>query len=76
VAFDSRGHSFLSAITGNQIFDFNNLYENLDTQIDVAQSFHHGTYTSLLPTVIDTLQCNGNFDADGVFVCPGTLDKP
>ena len=24
VAFDSRGHSYLSAITGNQIFDFNN----------------------------------------------------
>ena len=76
VAFDSRGHSFLSAITGNEIFDFNNLYENFDTQIEVTQGFNHGTYTSLLPTVIDTAPCNGNFDPDGVFVCPGQLDKP
>jgi len=51
VAFDSRGHSYLSAITGNQIFDFNNVYENLNTQIEVAQGFNHGTYTSLLPIV-------------------------
>ena len=76
VAFDSRGHSVLSAITGNQIFDFNNLYENLDTQIEVAVGFNHGTYSLLLPTIIDTLPCNGNLDEDGVFVCPGTLDKP
>ncbi len=76
VAFDSRGHSVLSAITGNEIFDFNNLYENLDTQIEVTIGQNDGTYTSLLPTIVDTLQCDGNFDADGVFVCPGTLDKP
>ena len=61
VAFDSSGHSFLSATTGNEIFDGFNLYENLDTQIEVAQGFNHGTYTSLLPTVIDTLQCKREF---------------
>jgi hypothetical protein len=76
VAFDSRGHSVLSTITGNLIFDFNNLYVNLDTQIYVTIGQNHGTYTSLLPTIVDTVQCDGNFDADGVFVCPGTLDKP
>jgi hypothetical protein len=76
VAFDSRGHSVLSTITGNEIFDFNNLYENLDTQIEVAIGFNHGTYTSLISTIIDTQPCNGTFDADGVFVCPGQLDKP
>jgi hypothetical protein len=76
VAFDDKGHSYISTITGNLIFDFNNLYENADTQIIVAQGFNHGTYTNLIPIVIDTVPCNGNFDADGVFVCPGTLDKP
>jgi len=76
VAFDDKGHSYLSTITGNLIFDFNNLYENLDTQIIVAQGFNHGTYTNLIPTIVDTVPCNGNFDADGTFVCPGTLDKP
>jgi hypothetical protein len=76
VAFDSRGHSILSTITGNSIFDGNNLYANLDTQIEVALGFNNGTYTLLLPVLIDTVPCNGISDVGGTFVCPGTLDKP
>src|SRR5260370_13559968 len=73
VAFDRVGHSLLSTITGNLIFDFNNNYVNLDTEIEVAQGFDNGTYTSLLPTPIDDQPCNGTFDT---FKCPATLDKP
>lgn len=74
VAFDNRGHSFLSTISGNLIFDGSNGYENVDTQVYIAQGFAHGTYTSLLPTVIDTQPCNGLFT--GTFNCPAGLDKP
>ncbi len=74
VAFDDKGHSFLSTITGNLIFDSNNGYENLDTQVIVAQGFNHGTYSYLVPIVIDTQPCNGLFT--GTFNCPATLDKP
>src|SRR4029077_10564967 len=73
VAFDLVGHSFLSTITGNVIFDFNNGYINLDTEIEVAQGFDNGTYTSLLPSPIDDQPCNGSFSS---FNCPATLDKP
>jgi hypothetical protein len=73
VAFDTVGHSFLSTITGNLIFDFVNGYENLDTEIELAQGFAHGTYTSLLPTPIDDQPCSGTFSA---FTCPAQLDKP
>ena len=61
VAFDTVGHSFLSTITGNLIFDFVNGYENLDTEIELAQGFANGTYTSLLPTPIDDQPCNFSF---------------
>jgi hypothetical protein len=74
VSFDGVGNSYLSTITGNLIFDFVNLYENLDTEIDVAQGFSHGIFTSLLPTPIDVQPCNGTFT--GGFVCDGALDKP
>lgn len=74
VAFDSVGHSYLSTITGNLILDFNNGYENLDTEIEVAQGFAHGRYTSLIPTPIDDQPCNGTFT--GTFNCPAQLDKP
>jgi hypothetical protein len=74
VSFDSAGNSYLSDITGNLIFDGNNLYENVDTEIDAVQGFSHGTYTSLLPTPIDVQPCNGVFT--GTFNCPGALDKP
>jgi len=74
VGFDDKGHSFLSTITGNLIFDSNNGYENLDTQVIVAQGFNHGTYSYLVPIVIDTQPCNGLFT--GTFNCPATLDKP
>ena len=73
VAFDTVGHSFLSTITGNVIFDFFNGYINLDTEIQGAQGFAHGIYTSLLPTPIDDQPCNGTFDT---FTCPAQLDKP
>jgi hypothetical protein len=73
VAFDRVGHSFLSTITGNLIFDFVNGYINLDTEIELAQGFADGTYTSLLPTPIDDQPCSGTFD---IFTCPAQLDKP
>ncbi len=74
VAFDTRGHSFLSTITGNLIFDGTNGYLNQDTQILVAQGYNHGTYSLLAPTVIDTQPCNGLFS--GTITCPAALDKP
>lgn len=73
VAFDDKGHSYLSTITGNQIFDFTTGYENLDTQIIMAQGYNHGTYTNLLPVVIDTQPCIFTFTTAN---CPATLDKP
>jgi hypothetical protein len=74
VALDSVGHSVLSAITGNQVFDFVNGYENLDTEIEATIGNAGGTYTSLLPTVIDFQPCNGTFT--GAFTCTIQLDKP
>ena len=73
VAFDRVGHSFVSAITGNQIFDFTNLYENFDTEIEIAQGFAHGRYTYLIPTAIDDQPCYGTATT---FVCDAQLDKP
>jgi hypothetical protein len=73
IAFDDKGHSYLSTITGNVIADFTNGYENFDTQIIVAQGYNHGTYSNLLPIVIDTQPCIfTNTTTD----CPATLDKP
>src|ERR1700730_11408971 len=71
VAFDDKGHSFLSTITGNLIFS--NDYVNLDTQVIVAQGYNHGTYTNLLPIVIDTQPCIFSATTSN---CPATLDKP
>jgi hypothetical protein len=76
VAFDSKGHSFLSAITGNSISDYldsNDNYANFDTQIILAQGFNHGTYSNLIPIVIDTQPCRF-FPTTAN--CPATLDKP
>jgi hypothetical protein len=73
VAFNSVGNSFLSTITGNLIFDFENDYVNLDTEFETAQGFAGGTYTSLLPIVIDDQPCNGS---STTFHCPAQLDKP
>jgi hypothetical protein len=75
LSFDSSGNSYLSTITGNLLIDFNNGYENVDTEIDVAQGFAHGTYASLLPTPIDVQPCNGLIFT-GPFSCDATLDKP
>jgi hypothetical protein len=73
VAFDTYGDVFLSALTVNQIFDNFSGYENLDTQVEVTTAPSHGTYTSLEPTVVDTVPCEGTFTS---FFCPGSLDKP
>jgi hypothetical protein len=74
VAFDTRGHSVVSTITGNLIFDGFNGYSNSDTEIEAAVGFGHGIYTLLLPTPIDDQPCSGTFT--GVFNCPAQLDKP
>jgi hypothetical protein len=71
VAFDSVGHSVLSTITGNLIFDGTNGYINEDSEIEVAVGF--STYASLIPTVVDYQPCNGTFTT---FTCAIQLDKP
>jgi hypothetical protein len=74
VAFDSVGHSILSTITGNLIFDFNgDGYINQDTEIEVAEGYANGTYSSSLPMVVDFQPCSGSFTT---FNCPIQLDKP
>jgi hypothetical protein len=73
VAFDDVGHSFVSTITGNLIFDSTNFYGNTDTQIELAEGFANGRYTSLLPTVIDTQPCIFTSTTSD---CPAALDKP
>lgn len=73
VAFDTVGHSFISTITGNLIFDFTNGYQNFDTEIEIATGYAHGRYTSLIPTPIDDQPCYGTFTS---FFCPAQLDKP
>ena len=74
VSFDHSGNSFLSTLTGNLVFDLINAYQNIDTEIDVAQGFADGRYASLLPTPIDVQPCNGI--VTGTFTCNATLDKP
>lgn len=76
VSFDRAGNTYLSTITGNLIFDGNNAYENLDTEIEVAQGAAHGTYASLIPTPIDDQPCNGLFGSTFTFTCNAVLDKP
>src|SRR3981189_2829030 len=73
LSFDSATNSYLSTLTGNLILDFNAGYENMDTEIDIAQGFAGGTYASLSPTPIDIQPCNGFF---ATFTCDATLDKP
>jgi hypothetical protein len=75
VSFDSADHSYLSTITGNVIFDFVNNYQNLDTEIELAQGFAGGTYADLLPTPIDDQPCNGQLIGP-TFTCDAALDKP
>jgi hypothetical protein len=73
LSFDSSTNSYLSTLTGNLIFDFGAQYENLDTEIDIAQGFSNGTYASLLVTPIDVQQCSG---VPSTFICNAVLDKP
>jgi hypothetical protein len=75
VSFDGSGNSYLSTITGNVVIDFVSGYENIDTEIDVAQGFAGGTYASLLPTPVDVQPCNGLIFT-GPFTCDAALDKP
>jgi hypothetical protein len=75
LSFDSSGNSYLSTITGGQLFDFFNGYVNLDTEIDMAQGFADGTFASLSPTPIDVQPCNGLIFT-GQFTCNAVLDKP
>lgn len=75
LSYDGSGNSYLSTITGNLFIDFNAGYENVDTEIDVAQGFAHGTYANLLPIPIDVQPCNGLIFT-GPFTCDATLDKP
>jgi hypothetical protein len=73
LSFDAATNSYLSTLTGNLIVDFSAGYENLDTEVDIAQGFANGSYASLLPTPIDVQPCNGLFSA---FSCDASLDKP
>src|SRR6202011_1168756 len=73
LSFDSATNSYLSTLTGNLIVDGNAGYENLDTEVYIAQGFAGGTYANLQPTPIDIQPCNGLFTA---FSCDATLDKP
>lgn len=75
VSFDGSGNSYLSTITGNLLIDFVSGYENIDTEIDVAQGFAGGVYASLLPTPVDVQPCNGLIFT-GPFTCDAALDKP
>ncbi len=74
VGFDSFGHSYLSTINGNEIFDFDNGYLNLDTQIEAVTGYAHGTYSDIVSINVDTVPCSGLFS--GTLNCPGQLDKP
>jgi hypothetical protein len=73
LAFDSKGHSVLSTITGNFIFDFTGGSINMDSQIEVAVGFNHGTYASLIPIAVDTQPCSFTFTGSN---CAIQLDKP
>jgi hypothetical protein len=75
LSFDASGNGYLSTITGNLLIDFNSGYENVDTEIDVAQSFAGGIYANLIPIPIDVQPCNGLIFT-GPFTCDATLDKP
>ena len=73
VAFDSVGHSFVSTITGNVIFDGTNSYANFDTEIELAEGFADGRYTFVLPTPIDDQPCVITAKTTD---CAAALDKP
>jgi hypothetical protein len=73
VAFDSVGHSFVSTINGNAIFDVTNEYANFDTEVEVALGFANGRYTNITPTPIDDQPCSGYLFGPN---CPAQLDKP
>ncbi len=73
LSFDGAGNNYLSTQSGNAIVDFTNEYINDDTEIDVVQGFDHGTYSALIPTVIDSQPCSGTFSN---FVCNGGVSQP
>ena len=73
-SFDDQGNSYLSALSINQIVDFNNNYANFDSEVDEVQGFLHGNYSSATSNQIDTQPCSGMLF--GTFVCDGTLSQP
>lgn len=75
VSFDRVGHSYLSGLSGNSIFDFNTGYVNMDTEIEEVPGEADGTYADLSSTSIDDQICNGAFFG-GAFTCDAILDKP
>lgn len=75
VSFDRVGHSYLSAISGNLIFDSTNDYVNMDTVIEEVPGHADGRYADLNATSVDEQFCNGALFG-GKFTCDATLDKP
>ena len=74
LSFDDAGNNYLSTLSGNTIVDFTNNYLNLDTEIDLVQGYSDGTYSALIPTVIDSQPCSGPIS--GPFVCNATVNEP
>jgi len=74
LSFDDAGNSYLSTLSGNIILDFTNNYINIDSEVDLVQGYSDGTYSALLPTVIDSQSCSGMIS--GPFVCNGTVSQP
>jgi hypothetical protein len=73
LSFDGAGNNYLSTLSGNAIVDITNEYVNDDTEIDLVQGYSNGTYSALIPTVIDSQPCSGTFT---VFVCNGAVSQP
>ncbi|MGA8229958.1 MAG: hypothetical protein WB795_00650 [Candidatus Acidiferrales bacterium] len=74
LSFDDAGNSYFSALSSNVFLDFNNNYENFDSEVDAVQGYSHGSYSALVPTVIDVQTCDGIIG--GPFSCDGTLSQP
>jgi len=74
LSFDDTGNSYLSTMSANLIVDFTNNYQNFDSEIDLVQGFSDGTYSALIPTVIDSQPCSGQIS--GILVCNGAVSQP
>jgi hypothetical protein len=77
VSFDSEGDSFITRVSSNNIVSvFNNdqNYLNMDSQIDLIQGFKNGAYLSQTPIAIATANCSIS-NATSID-CPSVLDMP